>query len=84
MSIQKQLRDLIANDVLIEIEDYIDELFQTIASKKEDERTKEELANMQEMRDDFKEILKDIDSGEMDDEEAQEIHDEIIEMRSEG
>lgn len=84
MSIQKDLYKLIKNDVLIEIEDYIDELFQIIASKKEDERTKEELAAMQEMRDDFKEILKDIDSGDMDDEEAQEIHDEIIEMRSEG
>lgn len=83
MSIQKNLKDLINNDVLVEIEDYIDELFEIIASKKEDERTKEELTNMQEMRDDFKEIIKDIDSGELDDEEAQEIFDEIIEMRTE-
>jgi len=84
MAIQQELKKLIKNDVLIEIEDYIDELFQTIASKKEDERTKEELSQMQEMRDDFKEILKDIDNDDMDEEEAQEIYDEIIEMRSEG
>ena len=42
MSIQKELEDLIKNEVLIEIEDYIDELFEIIASKKEDENTKEE------------------------------------------
>ena len=84
MAIQQELKKLIKNDVLIEIEDYIDELFQTIASKKEDERTKEELSQMQEMRDDFKEILKDIDNDDMDEEEAQEIYDEIIAMRSEG
>ena len=34
MSIQKELEDLIKNDVLIEIEDYIDELFEIIAAKK--------------------------------------------------
>ena len=39
MSIQKELEDLIKNEVLIEIEDYIDELFEIIASKKEDENT---------------------------------------------
>ena len=53
MSIQKELEDLIKNDVLIEIEDYIDELFEIIAAKKEDDSTKEELKEMQEMKKDF-------------------------------
>lgn len=83
MSIQKELENLIKNDVLVEIEDYIDELFEIIASKKEDERTKEELENMQEMREDFIAMLKDIESGDMDDEEAEEIFEEIKEMRAE-
>lgn len=83
MSIQKELENLIKNDVLVEIEDYIDELFEIIASKKEDERTKEELENMQEMREDFIAMLKDIESGDMDDEEAEEILEEIKEMRAE-
>ncbi|QKJ22325.1 hypothetical protein [Poseidonibacter lekithochrous] len=83
MSIQKELESLIKNDVLLEIEDYIDELFEIIAAKKEDERTKEELANIQEMRDDFIAMLKDIESGDMDDEEAEEILEEIKEMRAE-
>jgi len=83
MTIQKELASLLKNDVLIEIEDYIDELFEIIASKKEDERTKDELASMQEMREDFNEMLKDLDSGEIDDEEAKEIMEEINEMRKE-
>lgn len=83
MTIQNELSSLIKNDVLIEIEDYIDELFEIIASKKEDERTKEELASMQEMRDDFNEMVKDLDAGEIDDEEAKEIMEEIVEMRKE-
>ena len=83
MSIQTELKELIEDDVLFEIEDYIDELFEIIASKKDDERTKEELEVMQEMREDFNEILKDLESGEMDDEECQEIIEEIKEMRKE-
>lgn len=34
MSIQKELENLIKNEVLVEIEDYIDELFEIIAAKK--------------------------------------------------
>ncbi len=80
MSIQKELEELIKNDVLAEIEDRIDEIFELIAAKKETPELKEELKEMQEMKKDFEEILKDISSGEIDDEEAQEIYDEIIEM----
>ena len=83
MSIQKELEELIKNEVLVEIEDYIDELFEIIASKKDDESTKEELQQMQEMKKDFEEMLTDLLNGEIDDEEAQEIIDEINEMRNE-
>lgn len=81
MSIQKELEDLIKNEVLIEIEDYIDELFEIIASKKEDENTKEELAQMQEMKKDFEDMLVDLENGEIDDEECKEIMEEINDMR---
>ena len=83
MSIQKELEDLIKNEVLIEIEDYIDELFEIIASKKEDENTKEELAQMQEMKKDFEDMLVDLANGEIDDEECKEIIEEINDMRKE-
>ena len=83
MSIQKELEDLIKNEVLIEIEDYIDELFEIVAAKKENDEIKEELKQMQEMKKDFEEMLTDLENGEIDDEEAKEIIDEIHEMRNE-
>jgi hypothetical protein len=83
MSVKQELEELIKNDVLLEIEDYIDELFEIVASKKDDERIKEDLANIQEMRDDFKIMLEDIENGDMDENEAKEILEEIKEMREE-
>ena len=83
MSIQKELEDLIKNEVLEEIEDYIDELFEIVASKKEDENIKEELKQMQEMKKDFEEMLVDLANGEINDEEAREIIEEINDMRKE-
>ncbi len=83
MSIQKELENLIKNDVLEEIEDYIDELFEIIASKKEDDNIKEELKQMQEMKKDFEDMLIDLANGEIDDEECKEIIEEINDMRKE-
>jgi DNA-binding transcriptional regulator YhcF (GntR family) len=83
MSIQKELENLIKNEVLVEIEDYIDELFEIIAAKKEDDEIKEELKQMQEMKKDFEEMLADLVHGDIDDEEAKEIIQEINDMRKE-
>jgi hypothetical protein len=83
MSIQKELEDLIKNEVLVEIEDYIDELFEIIAAKKEDDSVKEELKQMQEMKKDFEDMLIDLVHGDIDDEECKEIIEEINEMRKE-
>lgn len=83
MSIQKELENLIKDEVLIEIEDYIDELFEIIAAKKEDDGIKEELKQMQEMKKDFEEMLIDLVHGDIDDEECKEIIQEINDMRNE-
>ncbi len=83
MTIQEELEDLIKNEVLVEIEDYIDELFEIIAAKKDDESTKEELKQVQEMKKDFEEMLADLIHGDIDDEECREIIEEINEMRKE-
>lgn len=80
MSIQKELEVLLKDEVLVEIEDYIDELFEIIASKKEDKEIKEELAQMQEMKKEFEEMLIDLVHGDIDDEECKEIIAEIKEM----
>jgi len=81
MSIQKELENLIKDEVLVEIEDYIDELFEIIAAKKEDDSIKEELKEMQEMKKDFEDMLVDLANGDIDDEECKEIIEEINEMR---
>lgn len=83
MSIQNELEDLIKNEVLIDIEDYIDELFEIIAAKKDDDSIKEELKQMQEMKKDFEDILTDLVHGDIDEEECKEIIEEIKEMRAE-
>ncbi|MBF7070825.1 hypothetical protein [Aliarcobacter butzleri] len=83
MTIQKELEKLIKDEVLIEIEDYIDDLFEIIASKKDDENVKEELTHMQEMKKDFEDMLEDLGNNEIDDEECKEIIEEIKEMLKE-
>ena len=83
MSIQKELEDLIKNEVLIEIEDYIDELFELVAAKKENDEIKEELKQMQEMKKEFEDMLVDLVHGDIDDEECEEIIAEINDMRKE-
>ncbi|MFY9081718.1 hypothetical protein OU980_06690, partial [Aliarcobacter butzleri] len=83
MTIQKELEKLIKDEVLIEIEDYIDDLFEIIASKKDDENIKEELKHMQEMKKDFEDMLEDLGNNEIDDEECKEIIEEIKEMLKE-
>ena len=80
MSIQKELKEIINNEVLVEIEDHIDDIFEKKNEKKDTPELKEELENMQEMKKDFEELLKDLEAGEIDDEEAQEIYDEIVDM----
>lgn len=83
MDVKKELENLIKNEVLVEIEEYIDELFELIASKKDTINVKEELTQMQEMKKEFEDMLTDLVHGDIDDEEAKEILEEIIDMRKE-
>jgi DNA-binding transcriptional regulator YhcF (GntR family) len=82
MTIQEKLLNLVHNEVIPDVEDYLDELFELVASKKSDDKTKEEIKYMQEMRKEFQDLIDDLEAGEIDDEEAQEIIDEIIDMKS--
>ncbi|MDX4069991.1 hypothetical protein [Aliarcobacter skirrowii] len=83
MTKQEELKDLIKNVVLEDVDDYIDELLELIASKKDDENTKEELNSMQEMKKEFLELLSELEAGEIDDEEAAELIEEINDMLNE-
>jgi len=81
----EDLIDLLENDVLPEIEDYIDTLYAIINDKKSaSEEEKSDLAQMQELRKEFLGMLDDVKSGDMDEDECAEIIDEIDEMRNIG
>ena len=83
MSIQRELETLIKEDVLIEIGEYIKELKTMIESNNDTIDANEELKQMEEMKKDFEDILTDLVHGDIKDEEAKELLDEIIEMRKE-
>lgn len=82
MSQIEKLKNLINKELLLEIDDYIDELFELIASKNDTINTKEELENTQEFKTELKELLKDIENDEIDEEEATEIIEDIEYERS--
>jgi L-asparaginase/Glu-tRNA(Gln) amidotransferase subunit D len=83
MTNAEKLKDMISEDVLPEIEDCIDEIFELVASKKATEDDTNELKDLQEMQKEFKEMIKDIDSGDMEEEELLEIIEEIEAMQKE-
>lgn len=82
MSQAKVLIQLLEKEILPELEDYIDDLFEVIASKKETPEIKEELQAIQEMKTDFLAMLNEAKNDELDEEECEAIIAEIEEMRS--
>ena len=83
MTNTEDLIDLLQNDIIPEIEEVIDGLFEVINSNKQaSARDKDELSELQELKRDFKIMLEEAMSGELDEEEAGEIIAEIDEMRS--
>lgn len=82
MKIKDKLESLIKDKILLDIDDYIDELLEAIASKKDDSSTKEELQNMQEMKQEFKVLLEELANNTLSDEECEEILEEINEIRN--
>ena len=81
----KKLKEILEDVVLPDIEDATDEIFEKIAnSKNASEELKAELAEMHEMRDEFKEILKEIEDRTLDHDECAELMEQITEMIKEG
>ncbi len=79
---QDQLIKLIEDEVLPDLTEYIDVLFEKIASKNYLDEDEQNLYDMQEMRDEFKDMLKEVKDGEMEDDECLEIIDEIHDMKA--
>lgn len=83
MAYIEQLKHLIQNELIPDVEDHVDELFEGIASAKDataDERM--QLEDMQALRDEYKELLKELKSGDIDEEEAEQLYTELTAMRT--
>jgi len=80
-----KLKELIETVVLPDIEDRLDEIFAEIAQNKNttDEQNTE-IKDMHDMRDEFNDILKEIENRELSKEECAELYEEITEMISEA
>lgn len=81
-SIEK-LKALLENEIIPDLESVIDSIFQTV----EKEKTislgeKEELAQLQEIHRECRDILIDIEANQMDEEEAKELVEELVEIVS--
>ncbi len=85
MTKTEELIDLLNNDIIPEIEDVIDGLFELINdAKTATDADKQELKELQELKTEFKMMLEEAMSGELEEDEAAEILDEIEEMRTEA
>ncbi|PHM18101.1 MAG: hypothetical protein CJD30_02665 [Sulfuricurvum sp. PD_MW2] len=77
-----QLKHLIQNELIPDVEEHIDDIFESIASQKDaspEERA--QLEDMQALRDEYKDLLKELNSGEIDEEEAEQLYTELTSMR---
>jgi hypothetical protein len=84
MTEAEDLIDLLENDVIPEIESFIDDLYEKIAeTKNASQEDKTQLAELQELKQEFSVLLDDVKNGELDEEECRAIIDEIDMMREE-
>lgn len=77
-----QLKHLIQNELIPDVEEHIDDIFESIASQKDatiEERA--QLEDMQALRDEYKDLLGEINSGDIDEEEAEQLYTELTSMR---
>ncbi|MFY9143361.1 hypothetical protein [Sulfuricurvum sp.] len=77
-----QLKHLIQSELIPDVEEHIDDIFESIASQKDaTPQERLQLEDMQALRDEYKELLKEIQSGDIDEEEAEQLYTELTSMR---
>ena len=79
----EKLKRLLESEIIPDLEGAIDELFEDIEkSKGATEEQKNELKELQEMRDECREIISELDRDELKDDEIEEILSELIDSKS--
>ena len=83
MSNCEKLKNFLKQEIIPDLEEAIDEMFSMIEkAKMASIADKEELGDLQEMHSECKDILAEIEAGEMGEDEAKEILDELIDMKT--
>jgi len=84
MSNIEKLKALLENEIIPDLESVIDSIYQTVDREKTISLgEREELEELQEMHKECREILIEIEAKEMDEDEAKELLDELVEIISE-
>jgi len=84
MSNCDKLKNFLTQEIIPDLEEAIDEMFSMIEkAKMASIADKEELQDLQEMHAECKDIILEIEAGEMPDEEAEEILKEFVDMKTE-
>lgn len=77
-----QLKHLIQNELIPDVEDHIDDIFESIASQKDaSAQERAQLEDLQALRDEYKGLLNEIENGQIDEEEAEQLYTELTSMR---
>lgn len=80
-----QLKHLIQNELIPDVEEHIDDIFEVIASTKDaSPQERAQLEDMQALRDEYKELLAELNNGDIDEEEAEQLYIELTSMREGG
>ncbi|QOY53551.1 hypothetical protein HUE87_06380 [Candidatus Sulfurimonas marisnigri] len=82
MSHAQKLEELITKSVIPDLDDRLDEIFAEIADSKEaNEDAKEEIEELREFKADLQDVLEDIQSGDIEEEECEELINDILEAQ---
>ncbi|NCO00494.1 MAG: hypothetical protein GW906_01505 [Epsilonproteobacteria bacterium] len=82
MSYAEKLEELITKSVIPDLDERLDEIFEEIADSKDaTEDAKEEIEELREFKADLQDVLADIASGDIDEDECKELIDDILEAQ---
>ncbi len=83
MKSSEQLKNFLTQEIIPDLEEAIDEMFSMIEkAKMASIADKEELQDLQEMHSECKDIVSEIEAGDMPEEEAEDILKEFVEMKT--
>ncbi len=85
MSYAQELEELITKVVIPDIDESLDAIFEEIADNKEaTEDAKEDIEELREFKADLQDVLDDISSGDIEEDECKELIDDIKEAQKHG